>query len=487
MECKTPESTACNYDPISAMLDSLVTLNYIERLNFASATPGSNFQPHEVPSYSDEVYTSRISKIQSPIPLNFNQQVKEYIDLYALKKRGLTERVMGLAQLYFPMYEQVLDQNDLPLEFKYLSIVESALNPMAKSRVGATGLWQFMLQTGKMYNLKVNSYIDERRDPLKSTQAACDYFKNMYRIYNDWLLVIAAYNCGAGNVNKAIARSGGKMNFWEISPYLPRETRGYVPAFIAVTYLMNYAADHNLTAVPPVINFHEADTVMVDQQASLRDISDVVGVPYDLLCYLNPVYKRGIIPEANEPQALRLPSNKINTYIASLDKIFIPENLASYSAATSDVTPLNDYMTRTVKKYHVVKKGEHLYSIADKYNCSINDLKRWNKFRSTKVYKGQRILVYTAGKPKTLAQAETKAKPEVKMSGKVTAKTVKTKTGSGLSADKYIWHTVQKGDTLYSIAKRYGGLTIEDIKELNNLESNSLKPGTRLKLKVNNG
>ena len=482
LECKTPESAACNYDPISAMLDSLVTLNYVERLNFASAAPGSNFQPHEVPSYSDEVYTSRISKIQSPIPLNFNQQVKEYIDLYALKKRGLTERVMGLAQLYFPMYEQVLDQNDLPLEFKYLSIVESALNPMAKSRVGATGLWQFMLQTGKMYNLKVNSYIDERRDPLKSTQAACDYFKNMYRIYNDWLLVIAAYNCGAGNVNKAIARSGGKMNFWEISPYLPRETRGYVPAFIAVTYLMNYAADHNLTAVPPVINFHEADTVMVDHQVSLRDISDVIDVPYDLLTYLNPVYKRGIIPESDEPQALRLPTNKINTYLASLDKIFVPGNMPTYTANAADVTPLNDYVTRTVKKYHIVKNGEHLYSIADKYNCSITDLKRWNKFRGTKVYKGQRLLVYVPGKAKVAGQADAtpaKENSAVKTTAKISAKTS--------TNGKYIWHVVQKGDTLYGIAKRYGGLTIEDIKELNNLESNSLKPGTRLKLKVNVG
>jgi soluble lytic murein transglycosylase-like protein len=192
------------YDPIAATLDSLVNLNYIQRLNFASSgTQQNNFQPYEIPTYSEEVYAQRISKIQSPMALVYNQQVREYIDMYAIRKRGLTERVMGLAQLYFPLFEQTLDQNELPLEFKYLSIVESALNPTAKSRVGATGLWQFMLQTGKLYNLKVNSFIDERRDPVKSTQAACDYFKNMYAIYHDWLLVIASYNCGAGNVEQS--------------------------------------------------------------------------------------------------------------------------------------------------------------------------------------------------------------------------------------------------------------------------------------------
>ena len=187
------------YDPIAATLDSLVSLNYIQRLSFASTgtQQGNNFQPYEIPSYADDIYRKRIEKIQTPIPLAYNREVQEYIDLYAMKKRALTERVMGLANLYFPLYEQVFDQQGLPLEFKYLSIVESALNPTAVSRVGATGLWQFMLATGKLYKLKVNSYIDERRDPVKSTMAAAQYFKDMYSIYNDWLLVIAAYNCGA--------------------------------------------------------------------------------------------------------------------------------------------------------------------------------------------------------------------------------------------------------------------------------------------------
>ena len=207
-----------NYDPISANLDSLVNLVYIQRLQ-NNVTPSGTFKPYEVPTYSAEVYKNRMEKIQTPIPLAYNNQVHEYIELYGYRKRQLTERVMGLASYYFPLYEQILDQEGLPMEFKYLSIVESALNPMATSRVGAAGLWQFMLSTGRLYGLNVTSYIDERRDPEKSTRAACQYFKDMYAIYNDWLLVIAAYNCGAGNVNRAIQRSGGKKTFWEISRY----------------------------------------------------------------------------------------------------------------------------------------------------------------------------------------------------------------------------------------------------------------------------
>lgn len=463
------------YDPIAATLDSLVNLNYIQRLNFASSgTQENNFQPYEIPTYSEEVYTQRIAKIQSPMALVYNQQVREYIDMYAIRKRGLTERVMGLAQLYFPLFEQTLDQNDLPLEFKYLSIVESALNPTAKSRVGATGLWQFMLQTGKLYNLKVNSFIDERRDPVKSTQAACDYFKNMYAIYHDWLLVIASYNCGAGNVNKAIARSGGKTNFWEISRYLPAETRGYVPAFIAVTYLMNYATEHNLTAVPPVISFYEADTVMVDQEVSLAEVGEITDVPLDLLSYLNPVYKRGVIPESDELQVLRLPTNKINTYIANSDKLFTPET-PDFGA---DESPLADYITKQVKKTHVVKKGENIGIIADKYDCTVGDIKRWNKFKGTKLYKGQRLIVYVEVKQKA-TEENASVKPASAKSS-TSKKTTSTKTKSD---GKYTYHTVQKGDTLYSIAKQYDH-TVDEIKSLNNLNTNRLMPGTKLKIKV---
>ena len=496
------------YDPIAATLDSLVSLNYIQRLSFASSgtQQGNNFQPYEVPSYADDIYRKRIEKIQTPIPLAYNSQVQEYIDLYALRKRGLTERVMGLANLYFPLYEQIFDQQGLPLEFKYLSIVESALNPTAVSRVGATGLWQFMLATGKLYKLKVNSYVDERRDPVKSTMAAAQYFKDMYAIYNDWLLVIAAYNCGAGNVNRAIARSGGKRTFWEISPYLPKETRGYVPAFIAVTYLMNYSSEHNLTSIPPVISFFEADTVMVDRKMQLRDVADAINVPVELLAYLNPVYKKGVIPDSDEPMPLRLPTNKINTYIASIDNIYQQQDLvAQASTIAADAQDSNseqgDQLTR---KLHKVRSGEHLQTIANRYSCSVQELKRWNHLKSTKLRAGQKLTVYVNAPRKAEGKLVMKSSPEkvntTAMNASVSDSSTETNhpveasvnqssqatTSSNVKVNdsKIIYHVVQPGDTLWKIAQRYGGMTVESIKQINRLESNDLKVGTRLKVTI---
>jgi membrane-bound lytic murein transglycosylase D len=478
---KEQVSVASNYDPIASTLDSLVTLTYVQRLN-PSATSATNtaFKAFEVPVYSAEIYRNRIAKIQSPIPLCHNSMVQEYIDLYGVKKRGLTERVIGLSGYYFPMYEQILDQQGLPLEFKYLSIVESALNPTAVSRMGATGLWQFMLGTGKLYDLKINSYIDERRDPLKSTLAACQYFKDMYAIYNDWLLVIAAYNCGAGNVNRAIARSGGKKTFWEIAHYLPRETRGYVPAFIAVTYLLSYPSEHNLIPVPPVMTYFESDTVMVHQQASLAKIAEVINVSPELLKSLNPIYKRGIIPDSDEPMALCLPTTKINTYLANTSKIFTPETTITPSLfASTDISPEaeNDKM---VKKYHRVKSGEHLQSIAKKYRCSVSDIKNWNKLKGNKLIAGQKLAVYVNAPKKTdkLAANSAPAKP-----AKINSSPAKKEEQN--SDKKFVWHTVQPGDSLWSIAKSYEGVTVEQIRELNNLQSNNLKVGTKLKVVVN--
>jgi membrane-bound lytic murein transglycosylase D len=506
-DCSNPASPAC-YDPIAATLDSLVNQSFVQRMNASSATGSSSaFQPFEVPTYADDIYAKRMERIQTPIPMTFNDEVKRYINMYAVQKRGLTERVMGLANLYFPLYEQILDQQGLPLEFKYLSIVESALNPMAVSPVGATGLWQFMLPTGRLYGLKVNSLIDERRDPVKSTYAACQYFKDMYAIYNDWLLVIAAYNCGAGNVNRAITRSGGKRTFWEISPYLPRETRGYVPAFIAVTYLMNYSGEHNLTAVPPVVNFFDIDTVLVDQNVALREIADAIDIPYELLSYLNPVYKRGIIPDGEEGLPLRLPVNKVNTYLASLDRIYKPVEtpVTPVLLAAGDDNAFDDgagYVSETVKKFHKVRRGDNLGSIAGKYNCSVNDLKRWNRLKSTRLMTGQKLAVYVNVKKKNPALVA-RVNPVPPSTGTDTAAPVTDSTQANAAtvagtvtasnntptiptpaSMKVVYHIVQPGDTLWNIASRYEGVTVERIKEMNALRDNDIKVGTKLKVVI---
>ncbi len=470
-----------SYDPIAATLDSLLNLSYVQRLNSNSAYgfTSSNFRPQEVPVYSGDVIAKRMEKIQTPIPLTYNSMVKDYIDMYAVRKRGLTERVMGLSNLYFPMYEQILDQQGLPVEFKYLSIVESALNPMAVSHCGATGLWQFMFATGKLYDLKINSMIDERRDPEKSTYAACQYFKDMYAIYNDWLLVIAAYNCGAGNVNKAIARSGGKRTFWEICNYLPKETRGYVPAFIAVTYLMSYPAEHNLTPVAPALTYFDADTVMVDQKVSLKAIADATNTPLDMIQYLNPIYKRGVVPVSDEPMVVKLPSNKVNTYLANLSSIYKPSE-DSYSAtfASSEKVNVSSDGNDEIRKTHKVRRGDNLQSIAKRYSCSVTELKKWNRLKSTRLKAGQHLTVFVPEKkaPAKLAEKTETVKPASTL--------IANQSTDSTNGSRFVYHVVAPGDTLWKIAQRYEGMTVQQIKEMNQLQSNDLKVGTRIKVKV---
>jgi membrane-bound lytic murein transglycosylase D len=422
--------------------------------------------------------------------------------LYSVRKRALTERVMGLANLYFPLYEQILDQQELPLEFKYLSIVESALNPTAVSRVGATGLWQFMLNTGKLYNLKINSFIDERRDPYKSTMAACQYFKDMYAIYHDWLLVIAAYNCGAGNVNKAIVRSGGKTTFWEISKYLPRETRGYVPAFIAVTYLMNHSNEHNLTPVSPMISYFESDTVMVSHKISLGEIAEAINVPVDILSFLNPIYRKGIIPQGTEPCVLKLPTSKMNAYLVKVDGIY-KSSVEQEAIALKSGDPYDSqlYTTKIIKKFHKVKKGEGLSFIADLYDCTSQDIKYWNKLRSSKLHTGQKLMVMVTVHEKKEQTSSLKINDKDSMNtaeaNSVSANQISDSSmsndqkknivsnqhpTSSFSKAKLVYHVVQPGDTLWNIAKRYEGVTVENLKSINQLNSNELKPGTKLKV-----
>jgi len=302
------------------------------------------------------------------------------------------------------------------------------------------------------------------------------------------------------------------MTFWEISNYLPKETRGYVPAFIAVTYLMNYPLEHNLTAVPPVISYFEADTVMVDQKISLRDIADATNLPIELISYLNPLYKKGVIPDGDESYVLRLPSNKINTYLANLENIFRPSELeAEAMTIQDDGTPLDPvtYSGKVVKKYHTVKRGEHLASIANRYSCSEKDIRRWNKLRSGKLHSGQRLLVFVTSKQKPEQRASIKP---ASLPATANAAPVKKEDSSAIaikSADhsdsalttaenttstaspkvdvknaKFVYHIVQPGDTLWNIAKRYEGVTVEELKAINQLNSNELKPGTRLKVMI---
>ncbi|MCC7050460.1 MAG: transglycosylase SLT domain-containing protein, partial [Bacteroidia bacterium] len=320
-------SNAIEDDPIAAMLDSLKNLKFFQfeqnAINNISQNT-HNYDKETVPVFDDLVYERRMAKLdaKSPFGLDYNQTVRSYIDMYTIKKRWLVSRMLGLSQFYFPLFEEKLDKYNLPLELKYLAIVESAMNPSAVSPMGATGLWQFMYGTGKMFGLEVNSYVDDRRDPYKATEAACQYFKFLYDMFHDWQLVLAAYNSGPGNVNKAIRRSGGKTNFWEIKPYLPKETQGYVPAFIAVAYVMNYTKEHNLFPILPKTTYYQIDTVKTREQVSFRQLSDVLGVSTEDLEYLNPMYKHRIIPTSEMGNTLVLPVDKIGAFISNENSIY---------------------------------------------------------------------------------------------------------------------------------------------------------------------
>src|SRR5690554_2713068 len=279
--------------------------------------------------FHDSIYTQRLHSMPSEMELSYNSVVKKYIDMYADRKREQVSYMLALGDYYFPMFEQLLDLYGLPLELKYLPVIESALNPVAVSRMGATGLWQFMLRTGKGYGLEVNSLVDERRDPYKATEAAVHYLKDLFAIYGDWNLVIAAYNCGPGNVNKAIARSGGKRDYWQIYYHLPRETRGYVPAFIAANYIMNHYADHRICPAHSYNTTTALDTVHVNERIHLEQIAGVLDLSLSELRRLNPQFKKDVIPGDSKAYALVLPSEKMYTFIDKSDEI-MNYNRSSY-------------------------------------------------------------------------------------------------------------------------------------------------------------
>ncbi|MCR4764602.1 MAG: transglycosylase SLT domain-containing protein [Bacteroidaceae bacterium] len=382
--------------PIDSLLADWKAKNFID-LGKDCSTSDEN------PLFSDSIYIDRLSRIPSVIEMPYNEVVREFIEKYTTGKlRQRMALMLSLSNFYIPMFEEALYAYDLPLELKYLPIVESALNPKAKSRAGACGLWQFMIGTAKMYGLENNSYVDERQDPIKSTWAAARYLKDMYEIYQDWSLAIAAYNCGPGNVNKAISRSG-KRDYWEIYNYLPKETRGYIPSFIAANYVMTYYCHHNIC--PLETNMPEAtDTIQVNQNVHFQQIADVCGVDIDMLKSLNPQYKRNIIPGNSKLQTLRLPQNYVGTFIEKQDTIYahraneffknrkvvaIPQQTARTQRTTKATVPAGAKATT-----HKISSGETLSTIASKYGVTVNQLRSWNGISGTRITAGKTLKIY---------------------------------------------------------------------------------------------
>lgn len=427
--------------------------------------------------FPDSVYAARLKSLPCIIEMPYNKVVRDCIDLYAERRRNLVSYMLGMADFYFPIIENVLDKHGLPIELKYLAIVESALNPVALSRVGASGLWQFMLPTGKSYGLEINSLVDERRDPLKSTEAACLYFKDMYEIYKDWSLVLASYNCGPGNVNKAIRRSGGKTDFWSIFPYLPKETRSYVPLFIAANYIMNYYCDHNICPLQSTLPL-ATDTVMVNKMLHLQQVADVLNLDVTELRALNPQYKRDIIPGNVKPSVLKLPAAETYAFVSCEDTVYnhrAEDLLANCIALNSSFSGEDKEMATQERITHTVASGENLYTIANKYGVTAQQIRKWNGLRSNKVARGKRLKLYVDNGGVSFASA--------KSSSSANKTTAKSGTSVKVESD-FISYKVKSGDSLYTISKKYPGLTAKDLQKANNLTNATIRPGQVLKIPV---
>lgn len=348
-----------------------------------------------IPQFSDSIYIDRLQRMPTIMEMPYNAIVREYIDRYAVKLRNQVSVMLAANNFYMPLFEEALDAYDLPLELKYLPIIESALKPTARSRAGALGLWQFMLKTGRLYGLESNSLVDDRLDPIKATWAAARYLREMYDIYQDWHLVIAAYNCGPGNVNKAIRRAGGATDYWSIYNYLPRETRGYVPAFIAANYIMTYYCHHNICPMNTEI-IPPTDTLQISRELHLQQVADVCDITIDELKSLNPQYKRNIIPGNTKPYTLRLPQTKIATFIDNQDTIY--NHRAAELFKNRKTVAVSNKITPTVGKgtlsYHTIRSGETLSTIAQRYGVKVSQLKDWNGLTSNRIRAGKKLKIY---------------------------------------------------------------------------------------------
>ncbi|MCB0372605.1 MAG: LysM peptidoglycan-binding domain-containing protein [Muricauda sp.] len=408
---------------------------------------------------------ARLARMNEKTPFNitYNPSLESVIKSFLTRKRDLMQRMMTSSQFYFPLFEQELDNQNIPLEIKYLAIVESALNPKARSRVGAKGLWQFMYGTGKMYGLDVSSYVDERHDPIMATKAASKYLSKLYEIFDDWDLALAAYNSGPGNVNKAIRRSGGYENYWNIRPFLPRETAGYLPAFLATMYIFEYAEEHGLQYKKAERAYFETDTVHVKNLITFDQISKLVDISTEELEMLNPAYKINIIPKVEgKNYALRLPKSKIGKFVANEEEIYayVKKELDSVEKPLPQMITANDQIR------YKVKSGDYLGKIAERYGVGVSQIKQWNGLRSNNLRVGQRLTIFPRRPyiPKTAPKSNTSS----------------TSSGSVASGSKV--HTVEQGDSLWTISRKYPGVSIENLREWNGLSDNNLKPGTKLKL-----
>ncbi|WP_229130232.1 lytic transglycosylase domain-containing protein [Ancylomarina sp. 16SWW S1-10-2] len=444
---------------------------------------------------ADSVYIKRLQSIPSMFDLSYNKIVKNYIELYTQRRRDQVEIMLGMSEYYFPIFEEILDKEGLPQELKYLPIIESALNPKALSRAGASGLWQFMYSTGKMYKLEVNSFVDDRRDPIKSSYAAAKFLKDLYKMYGNWPLVIAAYNCGPGNVNKAIRRSGGKKNYWDIYYRLPKETRGYVPAFIAALYSFNFHAEHGLYPRPN--QFPEVcDTIMVKEQLHFDQIAKFANVSKEKLRELNPQFRADIIPAYNKPYALKIPFESALAFIDNQDSIISYKKDYYFNLKDKVVNPRDRYQKYAhvvpkgqSKVYYKVKSGDAVGLIASWFHVRTSNLRYWNNIHRNMIRVGQNLAIYVPKSKYSYYKSfnsMSKRQKQATLGKSYVAKTTTSDVKQSTSEDsgEYVYYTVRKNDNFWTIAKKYPGVSNYDIMRINNIKnSHSLRVGQKLKIK----
>ncbi|MDD4057383.1 MAG: LysM peptidoglycan-binding domain-containing protein [Bacteroidales bacterium] len=449
-------------DP-SANTDSLLNLWYVQRSLTLDEGISVNLETDNLTSDTpDSVLIKRLKAINSFIPLPYNNIIKNHIIYYTQRIPNKIDLILGLSSYYLPIFEEIFDEHDMPKELKAMAIIESALNPVATSRVNARGIWQFMYRTARQYDLEITSYVDERLDPVASSHAAAKYLKDAYTIFGDWSLAIASYNCGAGNVNKAIRRAGGSRDFWTIYPYLPRETRGYVPSFVAALYTLAYYKDHGITPRQIAMPAH-VDTFEIKKPLHFGQISELLGIAKEDIADLNPQYVKQIIPgSGNKPYLLRLPFNYTTLFVDNEKQIFTFKDSVYFNPIVLNEAKSASTQTAT---YHTVRRGETLSHIAQRYRVRLSDLQRWNSVRSN-IRIGQRLVIYRNGEPSSSRTTASANPPSTTSSG------------------GYLLYTVKKGDTLWEISRKFNGVTLNDIMRLNGFtKSSKILPGKKIRIK----
>ena len=464
-------------DYTAEISDSLLNLWYVQ--NLVSQSEEDLYDMDSVKFESnvpDSVYIERIKMMNSFISLPYNSVVKNYIIKYSEKMPSSIGKILGLYEYYKPYFDEIFDRYNMPEELKAMAIIESAMNPLAVSRAGAKGMWQFMYSTAKIYGLQIDSFVDERLDPYKAAEAAAQYLQDAYEIFGDWNLAIASYNCGAGNVNKAIRRSGSRQ-FWDLYPYLPRETRGYGPAFVGALYTMKYYKEHGIKPTPVALPT-PVDTFKINKMLHLKQINEVIGVPLDELKNLNPQYKHEIIPGNSKEYILRLPYSYSNAFIEHEDSIYRHRADKYFNPVTlKSIQEGGDGEQITYR----VKSGDYLGKIASRYGTTVAKIKKWNNLKSNDIRVGQRLIIYRGGNAPATTSTSTSS-TSTKTTTATSSTTTKAPAAKPVDPNApYTEYVVKNGESLYLIAKKFPGVSAQNIMDFNGIGSN-IKPGMKIKI-----